>query len=247
MTELIAASSASVRLLLVSSCTSSTRSYSTLSTFYLHQRLSRPCSSLTTGTRLHKSVVPLVSRVRAVPQGGAFAVEEEDDDEYEDENVDGKLSLLEEELGFDDEVDGEGVIEQDVVSGGAKVKKTFRLLGNKEKKELRAYAHSLGNDICLHQVFPSHPFPASILQMLANVCAGNSKHTNSEFVRIFYDSFAHEVGHVASHRKHFCGLKHAPYHSPLPCSATRGCKLGAHSQQDHMRNLCDYWLCSIPS
>lgn len=173
MTELITASSASVRLLLVSSCTSSTRSYSTLSTFYLPQRLSRPCSSLTTGTRLHKSVVPLVSRVRAVPQGGAFAVEEEDDDE--DEDGDGRLSLYEEELGFDDEVDGEEVIEQDVVSGGAKVKKTFRLLGNKEKKELRAYAHSLGNDICLHQVFPSHPFPASILQMLANVCAGNSK------------------------------------------------------------------------
>lgn len=110
---------------------------------------------------MYNSVVPLVSRVRAVPQGGAFTVEEEDDDE--DEDGDGNLSLHEEEPGFDDEVDGEGVIEQDVVSGGAKVKKTFRLLGNKEKKELRAYAHSLGNDICLHQVFPSHPFPASIL------------------------------------------------------------------------------------
>ena len=165
MTELITASSASLRPLFVSSCTSSSRPYSTLSTFYFHQRLSRPCSSLTTATSLHNSVVPLVSRVRAVPQGGAFAVEEEEEDEGddEDEDEDGNLSLHEEELGFNDEVDGEGVIEQDVVSGGAKVKKTFRLLGNKEKKELRAYAHSLGNDICLHQVFLSHPFPESIL------------------------------------------------------------------------------------
>lgn len=164
MTGLITASSASLRPLLIS-CTSSARSYSTLSTFCLHQRLSRPCLSLTIGTRLQNSVVSLVSRARAVPQGGAFAVEEEEgvDDEDEDEDEDGDLSLYEEELGFDDEVDGEGGIEQDVVAGGAKVMKTFRLLGNKEKKELRAYAHGLGNNICLHQVFPSHPFPASIL------------------------------------------------------------------------------------
>ncbi|KAH9563389.1 hypothetical protein CY35_05G123400 [Sphagnum magellanicum] len=32
------------------------------------------------------------------------------------------------------------------------VRRTFRLLGNKEKKELRAYAHQLGDDICVHQV-----------------------------------------------------------------------------------------------
>ncbi|CAK9876990.1 unnamed protein product [Sphagnum jensenii] len=31
------------------------------------------------------------------------------------------------------------------------VRRTFRLLGNKEKKELRAYAHQLGDDICVHQ------------------------------------------------------------------------------------------------
>ncbi|CAK9226962.1 unnamed protein product [Sphagnum troendelagicum] len=31
------------------------------------------------------------------------------------------------------------------------VRRTLRLLGNKEKKELRAYAHQLGDDICVHQ------------------------------------------------------------------------------------------------
>jgi hypothetical protein len=32
------------------------------------------------------------------------------------------------------------------------VRRTIRLLGNKEKKKLRAYAHQLGDDICVHQV-----------------------------------------------------------------------------------------------
>lgn len=74
-------------------------------------------------------------------RGGVTEVEEEEEGEEED-----ALALYEEELGQEEE-------EEAVTSPhGAKVKRTFRSLGTKEKKELRAYAHKLGNDICVHQV-----------------------------------------------------------------------------------------------
>jgi hypothetical protein len=86
------------------------------------------------------------SVVAAVAEEGAR--EEIDDDEGYDP--------LEENIGFRGE---EKVEEEEEEMGAAPakakqsaVRRTFRLLGNKEKKELRAYAHQLGNDICVHQV-----------------------------------------------------------------------------------------------
>lgn len=76
--------------------------------------------------------------------------EEEGDDGYDVEDEDEGVSMYGRELGFDGEGDERG--EEVGVGGGDKVKRTFRSLGNREKKELRAYAHQLGNDICLHQV-----------------------------------------------------------------------------------------------
>jgi hypothetical protein len=81
---------------------------------------------------------------RAASRGVAAVAAEEAHEEDEEEG--GALSLYEEELGLEEEDE-----EQDA-STGAKVKRTFRSLGNKEKKELRAYAHQLGHDICMHQV-----------------------------------------------------------------------------------------------
>lgn len=74
---------------------------------------------------------------------------EEIDDDDDDEGYD----PLEEDIGFR----GEEKVEEEMGAAPAKakqsaVRRTFRLLGNKEKKELRAYAHQLGNDICVHQV-----------------------------------------------------------------------------------------------
>ncbi|KAG0614706.1 hypothetical protein M758_6G197500 [Ceratodon purpureus] len=82
-------------------------------------------------------------RVRVGSRGGDSDVEEEEDEE------DG-LALYEEELGLEDQEQEKE--EKNVPSNGVKVRRTFRLLGSKEKKELRAYAHQLGSDICLHQV-----------------------------------------------------------------------------------------------
>jgi hypothetical protein len=86
------------------------------------------------------------SVVTAVAEEGAR--DEIDDDEGYDP--------LEEDIGFRGE---ENVEEKEEEMGAAPakakqsaVRRTFRLLGNKEKKELRAYAHQLGNDICVHQV-----------------------------------------------------------------------------------------------
>ncbi len=87
------------------------------------------------------------SVVAAVAEEGAR--EEIDDDDDDDEGYD----PLEEDIGFR----GEEKVEEEMGAAPAKakqsaVRRTFRLLGNKEKKELRAYAHQLGNDICVHQV-----------------------------------------------------------------------------------------------
>ncbi|KAH9542663.1 hypothetical protein CY35_13G019500 [Sphagnum magellanicum] len=90
------------------------------------------------------------SVVAAVAEEGARQEIEDDDDD--DEGYD----PLEEDIGFRGE---EKVEEEEEEMGAAPakakqsvVRRTFRLLGNKEKKELRAYAHQLGNDICVHQV-----------------------------------------------------------------------------------------------
>lgn len=91
------------------------------------------------------------SVVAAVAEEGARQ-EIEDDDDDDDEGYD----PLEEDIGFrgEEKVEEE---EEEVGAAPAKakqsvVRRTFRLLGNKEKKELRAYAHQLGDDICVHQV-----------------------------------------------------------------------------------------------
>jgi len=87
------------------------------------------------------------SVVAAVAEEGAREEIEVDDGEGYDS--------LEEDIGFQ----GEEKVEEEEEMGAAPVKakqsavrRTFRLLGNKEKKELRAYAHQLGDDICVHQV-----------------------------------------------------------------------------------------------
>jgi hypothetical protein len=87
------------------------------------------------------------SVVAAVAEEGAKEEIDDDDEGYDP---------LEEDIGFRGE---EKVEEEEKKMGAAPakakqsaVRRTFRLLGNKEKKELRAYAHQLGNDICVHQV-----------------------------------------------------------------------------------------------
>jgi hypothetical protein len=85
------------------------------------------------------------SVVAAVAEEGARKEIDDDDDEGYDP--------LEEDIGFQ----GEEKVEEEMGAAPTKakqsaVRRTFRLLGNKEKKELRAYAHQLGNDICVHQV-----------------------------------------------------------------------------------------------
>lgn len=80
-------------------------------------------------------------RGRGRKGSAAAALEEEEEDDDDDEVEDGDVvgAVRNEQ-------------ERNVASGGEKVRRTFRQLGNKEKKELRAYAHQLGNDICIHQV-----------------------------------------------------------------------------------------------
>ncbi len=91
------------------------------------------------------------SVVAAVAEEGAREEIEDDDGEGYDS--------LEEDIGFQGEEKVEEEEEEEEEMGAAPVKakqravrRTFRLLGNKEKKELRAYAHQLGDDICVHQV-----------------------------------------------------------------------------------------------
>ena len=92
-----------------------------------------------------------VSEARVASQSGD-SVEEEEEEE------DG-LALYEEELGLEEEEEVVVRSEVNVPFNGANVR-TFRLLESKEKKELRAYAHQLGDKICLHQVGSNYPVAA---------------------------------------------------------------------------------------
>jgi hypothetical protein len=95
----------------------------------------------------------LASRNRVLRRSVVAAVAEDGAREEIDDDDDEGYDPIEEDIGFR----GEEKVEEEMGAAPAKakqsaVRRTFRLLGNKEKKELRAYAHQLGNDICVHQV-----------------------------------------------------------------------------------------------
>ncbi|XP_024370076.1 uncharacterized protein [Physcomitrium patens] len=108
------------------------------------------------------SWTPAVGGVRVASRDETSVLDEEDGDDglsYYENELGLEEEEEEEEDDDDDEVEDGDVVgavrneqERNVASGGEKVRRTFRQLGNKEKKELRAYAHQLGNDICIHQV-----------------------------------------------------------------------------------------------
>lgn len=116
----------------------------------LQHRIFPPCLQIASPSSLSPQNVtlrpsqlrwaPSLKGLRFVPLAAGARVEDE-------------LSLYEEEFGAEEDVEEDEDEEEVIPSGSPNVRRTFRLLGNKEKKELRAYAHQLGNDICMHQVF----------------------------------------------------------------------------------------------
>ncbi len=100
----------------------------------------------------------LASRNRVLRRSVVAAVAEEGArEEIEDDDGEGYDSL-EQDIGFQGEEKVEEEEEEEEMGAApvkakqSAVRRTFRLLGNKEKKEPRGYAHQLGDDICVHQV-----------------------------------------------------------------------------------------------